>query len=226
MENKLNYAAFNQEVANLVPLNAQVILDLGCGNGTMGEWLKNRQSCLVDGITYSHEEAAIADSILDTVWVGDLNVFDLTSTGRQYDCIICSHVLEHLYEPWQVVQRLEAVLKPGGMLIVAVPNLLFWKQRWLLMCGNFKYSKAGGLLDITHYRFFDWQSVEILYCDTTLLPVQKSATGMFPQPVIRKFFPAWSKRVDRWIVQQWPGLFGFQFLMVHTRPKTGINGRQ
>jgi SAM-dependent methyltransferase len=218
MTDKLNYAAFNQDVADLVPVTAQAILDLGCGNGPMGAWIKKRQPCLVHGVTYSAQEAEIAGQVLDKVWVADLNFFDFTSAGRQYDCIICSHVLEHLYEPWNVVRQLEEALLPGGTLVIAVPNLLFWKQRWQLLRGRFRYQTAGGLMDITHYRFFDWQSVQILYKDTTLVLCRKFATGMFPQPVIRRFFPGFSNKLDRWMVRQWPGLFGFQFLLVHIRP--------
>lgn len=207
------YSAINQEVLQSVPAEATSILDVGCGNGAFGAALKARQQVTVDGITYSDIEAKQAALHLDRVYTGDLNRFDFTQLSRQYECIVCSHVLEHLAEPWLQVKALVSLLAPNGVMIIAVPNLLFFKQRWRLLRGQFKYSLDGGLMDITHLRFFDWQSVELLYRNADLMVVNKTAFGMFPQPLFRKLFPGLCQSVDRLMVRLFPGLFGLQFII-------------
>lgn len=122
-------------------------------------------------------------------------------------------MLEHLHEPWNVVSSLEKLLAPDGIMIIAVPNLLFFKQRWQLIKGHFAYSLNGGLMDITHLRFFDWHSVKILYENAGLQVMDKRAFGMFPQPVLRSLTPRMSKKLDRWFVNCFPGLFGLQFVI-------------
>ena len=48
--------------------------------------------------------------------------FDVECLGTGYDTCIMSHVLEHLPCPMEAVQDIFSVLRPGGHLILAVPN--------------------------------------------------------------------------------------------------------
>lgn len=209
----LVYEALNIQVATSVPAHCKLILDAGCGSGNLGAYLTQKTGAVVDGITFSEQEAGEASKHLNKVFVENMNDLDVSRMNRLYDCIICSHVLEHLYEPWQVVARLEKVLAPGGLLIIAIPNLLFFKQRWQLLKGNFEYSLHGGPMDITHFRFFDWHSSSMLLKDSQLTLIKKQAFGMFPQPLLRRIFPSLCNQVDKAMVRRWPGLFGMQFLI-------------
>lgn len=210
----LVYGAINEAVADLVPKNVESILDIGCGNGSLASYLTRQHHVAVDGITLSPEEASLASVHCKRVFTGDLNRFDFLSLEKQYDCIICSHVLEHLYEPWDVVKKLEQILLPGGRLIIALPNVLYYKQRLQFLLGRFRYSKAGGLMDNTHFRFFDWESALTVLEGSSLTLLKKEATGNFPLPLLRKWAPGLSKRIDKFFVTRFPGLFGFQILMV------------
>jgi 2-polyprenyl-3-methyl-5-hydroxy-6-metoxy-1,4-benzoquinol methylase len=42
--------------------------------------------------------------------------------GRQFDSIVCSETIEHLENPRQVFRCLSALLKPGGLLVLTMPN--------------------------------------------------------------------------------------------------------
>ena len=50
--------------------------------------------------------------------VGDFNTMEL---GRRYDCVWCSHVLEHQLNPHSFLQRLHDALAEGGILALTVP---------------------------------------------------------------------------------------------------------
>lgn len=210
----IQYGALNNDVFNLVPIDVREVLDLGCGNGVLGMAIHKKTGASVTGITFSEEEYKTASMVLHKVYKANLNNFDFLSLGTYFDCIICSHVLEHLLEPWDIVKKLEQIIKPNGLLVIALPNCLYYKQRLQFLLGKFSYSKTGGLMDITHFRFFDWNSCSSVLEKTNMELVQKFATGNFPQPFLRKLTPEFSKILDNFFVRLFPGLFGFQILMV------------
>ena len=122
------YRAFNESVFRHVPLDVLRLLDVGCGSGAFGKEVKARYpDCVVVGITTSETEAAIAGTVLDKVIVHDLNSFSPEQLG-EFDCVVMSHVLEHLVEPDKVLKRFHATLGPDALLIIALPNTLYWKQ--------------------------------------------------------------------------------------------------
>ena len=181
------YEAINQAVFSCLPDNAQRILDVGCGAGNLGAAIKSDRACEIIGITYSQLEAEVAARTLDHALVADLNDIALPDLG-QFDCIICSHILEHLYQPQDFLAQLHRFLDANGKLIVALPNILHWKQRLELLQGHFRYTE-GGLMDRTHFRFFDWQTAHDLLTQSGYQILRSEADGSFPLPVIRKTLP-------------------------------------
>lgn len=206
------YEAVNQPVLSYMPPTAKRLLDIGCGSGAFGKEIKQRLKCEVVGVTYSESEAALASKYLDKVLVHDLNNFKPINLGK-FDCIICSHILEHLYQPQKLLNQLHETLTPGGKLIVALPNTLQWKQRWEFLKGNFKYTD-GGVMDRTHFRFFDWETALQLITDSGYTVLSRSADGYFPLPVIRKIIPPVAIQLDNLASTALPGLFGCQFIIV------------
>ena len=210
----INYTAFNTEVFANVPLNASNILDVGCGTGILGKALKaQNNSRTVCGVTYSNEEYQIAKESLDSVVVADINK-DKLQLEEMYDCMIFSHILEHTYEPEKVLANFSCYLKNEGVIVVALPNVLFFKQRFEFLKGKFQYSEHGGLMDVTHFRFFDWEAAKNLITKAGFKIVSKKAVGYFPMPLLRKAFPGIIRKLDNYSVRNWPGLFGFQFVFI------------
>jgi SAM-dependent methyltransferase len=182
---------------------------LGCGSGALGREIKASHSCHVTGITISKEEATIASQWLDKVITQDLNTF--TAAGfDSFDCIICSHVLEHLHNAESVLREIQKLLRPESVLIVALPNVLLWKQRLEFLRGQFRYTD-GGIMDRTHVRFFDWENANALLRNIGFTIVEGVADGncVFS----RFFFPirTWLQTAS---LKHFPGLFGFQFVFV------------
>ena len=206
------YTSINQPVFQQIPQKTKRILDIGCGSGTLGKAIKQNLNCEVVGITYSKDEADLASQSLDTVIVADINELDVSTLG-EFDCIICSHILEHLYNPEKLLIELHSNLTKEGRLIVALPNTLFFKQRWEFIKGNFKYTD-GGLMDKTHFRFFDWGTAYQLLIETNWIVTQRFADAYFPLPLIRKFVLPVATLLDRFVARNFPSLFGTQFILV------------
>jgi len=213
------YTHFSGFALERVPPGAKRVLDIGCGTGTLGREIKKKMPCEVLGITYSEEEAKLARIELDRVLVEDLNHFDVRQTGR-FDCVICSHVLEHLNQPEVLLSRIHNILQPDGKLLVVLPNTLFWKQRLLFLRGQFKYTDQG-ILDRTHVRFYDWESANALLRDSGYIVSESFVDGMFPLRGLRGISPTLCRRIDQAMGVVLPGLFGFQFIFTCESSKAG-----
>jgi SAM-dependent methyltransferase len=205
----LIYQSVNLPVLRRIPAGARRLLDVGCGGGVFGAAAKAERGCEVVGITYSEAEAAQARERLDRVEVADLDDYDPRTLGR-FDCIVCSHVLEHLRQPEVLLARLRDCLAQGGILLVALPNALFWKQRLAFLRGRFRYTD-GGLMDRTHVRFFDWDSADELLRQSGYRVLERQADGGFPGS--RHLGGGLAPRLDGRALASWPGLFGFQFVL-------------
>ncbi|HLQ45249.1 MAG TPA: class I SAM-dependent methyltransferase, partial [Planctomycetaceae bacterium] len=50
--------------------------------------------------------------------------------SQWFDAIVLWHVLEHLPDARATIQEVHRLLRPGGLLVVAVPNFSSWQARW------------------------------------------------------------------------------------------------
>jgi 2-polyprenyl-3-methyl-5-hydroxy-6-metoxy-1,4-benzoquinol methylase len=97
------------------------ILDLGCSAGGFLEGLKGSNWDLY-GIEMSEVVADKARSRTGAkVFVGD--ILEAPFSPGSFDAITCFHVLEHLYQPREVLAKVSDWLKPGGIFYMMVPNI-------------------------------------------------------------------------------------------------------
>ena len=113
------FGNINHDLLNKIPLSASTILEVGCGSGALGAAYKalNPMSTYV-GIEYVSEAAQIAQGRINHVVCGDVEdphlVMPLVD-GEKYDCLIYGDVLEHLRDPWVVLQRHLDLLSDSGI---------------------------------------------------------------------------------------------------------------
>ncbi len=204
------YSAVNVPVFEAIPASARRVLDVGCGAGSLGAALKRRQPCQVFGVTGSSEEAMQAAKVLNGIEVGDLESREPPARAGIFDVIVCSHVLEHLRDPAAVLRRLRRVADERTQLIVALPNILHWRQRLVFLRGEFAYSD-GGLMDRTHLRFFGWESSKRLIPEGGWVLTRASAAGRFP---LLWRVPRLGRFLDRAGTRIIPALLGDQFVLI------------
>ena len=173
------FAHARKEILPLLPQHCGRVLELGCGSGATLGWLKQIQKAdQTVGIEIAESAASAAKAHADEVYWADFERGDVTMPDRQFDVILCLDVLEHMVNPWGVVDRLVSLyLKAGGTLIASVPNVRHYSVVLpLLLGGKWDYADAG-LLDRTHLRFFTRDSARQLLTHSQLAAASCSAIG-------------------------------------------------
>ena len=96
----------------------QSILDLACGTGRIGVWLKERSSASIDGIDLTPEmlELARAKGVYRTLRVA--SVFDTGLSAEAYDLCTQSLADEHLPELQPLYREVARVTKRGGLFVI------------------------------------------------------------------------------------------------------------
>lgn len=96
------------------------LLDVGCGDGERAAWYQNR-GFEVYGVEISERAVASARDLGLNVKQGTLP--DARYPDSFFDVVLMAHVLEHTHSPGSYLREAYRILKPGGMLAVAVPNI-------------------------------------------------------------------------------------------------------
>lgn len=195
------------------------ILDIGCGTGRLGEFLRSKgNECF--GITISDEEAEIAKNRLNRVIVTDIETTEeLPFENHFFDIAIFADVLEHTRNPEYILGLIRTYLKPNGLIIVSVPNVANIIVRLNLLGGRFDYENFG-IMDNSHLHFYTLKTARSLLKSMKFEITNIKFTNQnwrFPNWIARPFsFCEWEvrERMTRW----WPELFATQFVF-YARPK-------
>ena len=101
------------------------ILDIGCGNGNISYQLA-KSGHKVTGIDISEETILFAQKNYGSTPGLEFKIIDIESfnpvESEKYDVIVCSEVLEHLFQPERLTLNFKKLLKPGGVAVITVPN--------------------------------------------------------------------------------------------------------
>jgi SAM-dependent methyltransferase len=110
-----------REIAHLVPdVDAQIV-DVGCANGGLLKWLSKLGRRRLVGVDPALACARAAERFPGvTGMVGTL--FELPPDIKNADCLILSHVLEHVRDLGPALHQVFETMRAGGMLYVEVPD--------------------------------------------------------------------------------------------------------
>jgi 2-polyprenyl-6-hydroxyphenyl methylase/3-demethylubiquinone-9 3-methyltransferase len=136
-------------------------LDAGCGTGTLARFLAIHKGCKVLGVDASAEMISRCSPTRNTEF---RCIPDICGTGlpnEAFDGVLCSSALEYVPNPPAALRELHRVLRPGGLLLVSVPNAhpiarwpvlaIYWltkplgRHRWFqyLDYSRHSYSQSG-----------------------------------------------------------------------------------
>lgn len=150
------YEGERNDLIRLVPETVKRVLDVGCAKGAYGRRLKQeRPDVFLMGVEMNPLMADSARAYYDDIITQPVEKADLP---KDFDLINCGDVLEHLQNPWRMLNRIYQLLKQGGFLILSVPNMGHWSLVRDLLQGRFEYIPVG-LTCVTHIRWFTEQGI-------------------------------------------------------------------
>jgi len=96
------------------------VLDIGCGPGVLINQMRSL-GWRVRGTERSPSAAQQARDVFQ-LDVSAVDVDELVAAGATYDAVVLWHVAEHLRAPGETIRGIARLLRPGGVLLIAVPN--------------------------------------------------------------------------------------------------------
>lgn len=188
----------------MIPSGSSV-LDIGCHTGILGAALIARKAATVVGLDTDADALDVARTRLSSAHLVDIEVpgwaQDLQRLGHTgFDVILFGDVLEHTKDPSSILRSARKLLKPGGRIVVSIPNVAHWRIRIGLLRGNFTYTDSG-ILDRTHLHFYTRATGRALIKDSGYAIVESAVAGY---------------SLPHWLIRRLPGLLAIQLVFAAT----------
>jgi SAM-dependent methyltransferase len=103
-----------------------LLLDVGCGRGDLGAALVKR-GWRVAGVDPSAEACAFARARGVEATAGTLQ--SVSYDDESFDVVVMRHSLEHVPQPRADLALVYRLLRPGGLLLISVPNFASWERK-------------------------------------------------------------------------------------------------
>jgi SAM-dependent methyltransferase len=124
------YAMYRAEVlARVASLRGRDILEVGCGEGMMFEGTGTHPVQMDVSVTRLTRAAGKGRLLLCA------DGYDLPFASDSFQAVLLVAVLEHTREPWRLLAEARRVLKPGGVVVIVVPN------DWTMSAGRLLLAK-------------------------------------------------------------------------------------
>ncbi len=162
------------------------LLDIGCGDGTLGYFAKNNYN-EVYGVDVSDIALKIAKGRGIITRKVNINEESLPFEADYFDAVTCLDVLEHVFEPEDLIKESSRVLKEGGIVVISTPNIRYWHHLYdLAFRGIFpKTSGDKEHYDGGHLHYFTFGDIEILLEKRGFKVLQMS--GVFGKDFMKEF---------------------------------------
>lgn len=187
-------------ILSLVDTKSKV-LDVGCGDGVLGEKLIKQRGCQVFGIDLDiiGVEESKRKGLKAQVWDADLK---LPFKENSFDIVICNEVLEYLKDPDFTLSELLRVAR--DKVIIEFPNMGFWFYRLqLLILGKFPSLSLYG------HTWWQTQFIKFFsYCDFLELPGLKKAN------IVECIGIDWKNRDISFLSKLAPNLFARSCILI------------
>lgn len=190
-----------------------LVLDLGCSQGLLARPLRE-EGVRVTGVDSRPEEEVASE--LAAYYRRDLEQPLELPTGRVFDYVVSSDVIEHLRQRGELLRSVRRYLKPDGRLLISTGNVALWFYRLSLLVGRFEYGPRG-ILDETHVHLYTRATFRRQVESAGFRVVEERVTSL-PFEVVfestgRSRAVRTLARLYHLLARTWPELFAYQFLL-------------
>lgn len=133
------------------------VLDIGCRDGALTRHFVEGNEVL--GVDIDMNALSKAKTLgIETAFV-DLNGDWGELKGRKFDVMVAGEVVEHLYYPDKLFEKVSAHLENGGLFLGSVPNAFGLKHRLRYLRGSKKYTPLSDPTHINHFHIDELQKM-------------------------------------------------------------------
>jgi len=181
------------------------IMDIGCGNGGLIRYLQDHfPDAALAGVdiypeALEHTRKRSQDALL---FLEDIARLDRLSIEAPYDVIIFADVLEHLDDPDSALRQAATLLRPGGIIIGAVPSSMhLWSERDVFLGHRLRYSRVifESLFARNRYRILSSN-----YAFSFLYPL-----ALFNRKILARIVKKRGRDIERGELRVVPGVNAF-----------------
>ena len=106
-------------IMDRVPMGSHV-LEMGCNSGGLSMILMRERSCFCHGVDVAPHmvERAVKKGIPAKVCPAEKTGYE----DGKFDVVVASELLEHVFDPSEVLREAHRVLRPGGKIVGSVPH--------------------------------------------------------------------------------------------------------
>ncbi|MDF1865581.1 MAG: methyltransferase domain-containing protein [Saprospiraceae bacterium] len=127
-----NISENDDVVFEVVDFKGKIVLDVGCGTGGLARRIGESGAKMVYGIDYAASAIEVAKS-KNSLSNVDFKNISLNDWEGFVDVVISCGTLEHMDQPWDVLQQFADLIKPGGEVIISCPH--FFNLRGFIWVG-------------------------------------------------------------------------------------------
>jgi len=163
------------------------LLDIGCWDGRFLELIRQaglfRELYGVDMLMEAVEKVKLKGFRAQVV---DLNYETLPFPRDYFDAVTLLAVLEHVFDPFAVIHEIHRVLRPGGMLIVDIPNVASFTNRTRILFGRLPVTSGDPGWDGGHLHYFTKYSLDRFLLSEGFQIIARKSTG--GRPFLREWW--------------------------------------
>lgn len=167
-------------IKRLKELRPGRVLDLGCGNGSLCHAI-SQAGIAVEGCDPSEEGIAQARSAFSDIRFRCMSIYDEPPSDwlGQFDVIVSTEVVEHLYDPRALPRLAARLLKSGGVILVTTPYHGYLKNLLLSLLNKWDQHLTPFWLH-GHIKFWSRKTLTKLFEDEGFRQVSFQGLGRLP----------------------------------------------
>lgn len=192
------------------------ILDIGCGDGRVTEELL-KIGHDVYGIDTSEKAVKLAKEKGIKAVVNNIEDYQ---SEQKFDLIIATDILEHLFEPLEVLQKMRGWLNENGEIIVAMPNHFDLRNRLNILMGksivHWSLKRSIKSWDYDHIKFLTLKEFKEMIRRVGFFIKKEQYNFMGGGLIPSRFTPGFIREI---LLKLFPGLFSGKFIFSLSKEK-------
>jgi predicted O-linked N-acetylglucosamine transferase (SPINDLY family)/SAM-dependent methyltransferase len=180
----------NTDLLQFVPLDAGKLVEVGCRDGAFAKAYKQRNPISnYTGVEADPAPAQAARPHCDFVFNLDIEHAgpDLWDHVRGADCWVLDESLEHMDDPWSVLQKIRTNIAPGGKIVATLRNFQHWSIQARLNAGDLRYGPGG--IEKARKRIFT-RGVMLEMFQQAGFQISGGSARIVDEPAREKYLPA------------------------------------